>query len=168
MTSQSPDPLSVPEKNHFEKNADRLTDWQAVRRRGSRAPEISVELTAGFGHVILIAPLGAYSCSDLTVLDSPKVHVKLKRSSFSESRDNRGVPNLQFWSRGPQHAPLRDKLHISFIVLIGLKFCVKFERSMLNDSWDNRGSLIYNFGHVTLNTPPRGEFLRDFDSTRQS
>ena len=40
----------------FWKNADRLTDWQAGRRRGSRAPEISVELSAGFGHVILIAP----------------------------------------------------------------------------------------------------------------
>jgi len=29
---------------------------QAGRRRGSRAPEISVELSAGFGHVMLIAP----------------------------------------------------------------------------------------------------------------
>ena len=77
--------------------------------------------------------LGAYSCADLTVLDSPKVHVKLKRSSFSEPRDNRGVPNLQFWSRDTHHAPLGDKLRISFIVLNGLNFCVKFERSMLND-----------------------------------
>ena len=55
------------------------------------------------------APLGAYSCADLTVLDSPKVHVKLKCSSFSESRDNRGVPNLQFWSRDPEHAPRRGE-----------------------------------------------------------
>jgi len=42
---------------------------------------------------------------------------------------------------------------MSFIVLIGLEYCVKFERSTLNDSWDNWGSLIYNFGYVTLNTP---------------
>jgi len=78
------------------------------------------------------APIGANSCTVLIVLDSLKIHVKIERSSFSESRDNRGVPNLQFWSRDPHHAPLRDKLHINFIVLIGLKFSVKFERSTLN------------------------------------
>jgi len=44
-----------------------------------------MELGAGFGHVILIAPpLGAYSCAALTVLDSPKVHVKLKSNISSD------------------------------------------------------------------------------------
>ena len=54
------------------------------------------------------------------VIDSLKVHVKLERSSFSESRDNRGVPNLQFWSRDPDHASIGDKLRIIFIVLNSL------------------------------------------------
>jgi len=46
---------------------------------------------------------------------------------------NRGVPNLQFWSRDPDHTPIGDKLRISFIVLSGLIYCVKFERSTPDD-----------------------------------
>jgi len=98
--------------------------------------------------------MGANSCAVVIVLDSLKTHVKLECSSFSESRDNRGVPYLQFWSRYPERAPLGDKLRIRFIVLNGLNFFVKFERSTLNDRLDNRGSRIYNFGHVTLNASP--------------
>jgi len=77
--------------------------------------------------------MGANSCAILIVLDSLKVYVKLERSSFSESRDNRGVLNVQFWSRDPDHTPIGEKLRISFIVLNGLIYSVKFERSRPDD-----------------------------------
>ena len=84
-------------------------------------------------------PWGANSCTVLIVLDSLKIHVKLECSSFSKSRDNRGVPNLQFWSRDPEHAPTGANSCAILIVLYSLKVRVKLERSSFSESRDNRG-----------------------------
>ena len=54
----------------------------------------------------------------------------------------------------PEHAPIGANSCTVLIVLDSLKIHVKLERSSFNETRDNRGSRIYNFGHVTLNIPP--------------
>ena len=82
---------------------------QASRRRGSRAPEIYVELSAGFGHVILIATpdhdeqinkpkisedsrLAAIHWKYVMNMENQNPLLLVSYSTINHRLDNRGIP----------------------------------------------------------------------------